>query len=277
MLEFEALLSSVALQVSNYQKTTRNKHVLFTACLGGHDNIMPIKFINNNLDCICFTDEERIDSNGWHYICVYFKYRDPRRLAKIFKILPHKFIFKYDCSLWIDANVMLKKDVLDLIDTHLPPEGVGLSFFQHPKRNCIYSEAVECKKWGKDRDEVIDLQVSKYINDGYPPENGLIRGGFIFRRHNNANVIKIMEHWWDEIDKNSVRDQLSFNFCAWKFNFDFNYISKYIADEYFEIVFHKKYVFYGNSIGGYFKSRVGWLVINASRVRNYFLKKIGLF
>ena len=33
-----------------------------------------------------------------------------------------------------------------------------------------------------------------------------------------------MEDWWLEIKHNSRRDQLSFNYIAWKNNFNFKYL-----------------------------------------------------
>lgn len=33
-----------------------------------------------------------------------------------------------------------------------------------------------------------------------------------------------MENWWEEIKYNSKRDQLSFNYVAWKNSFNFNYL-----------------------------------------------------
>ena len=40
----------------------------------------------------------------------------------------------------------------------------------------------------------------------------------------DTNVIKTMEDWWLEIKHNSRRDQLSFNYIAWKNNFNFEYL-----------------------------------------------------
>ena len=47
----------------------------------------------------------------------------------------------------------------------------------------------------------------------------------IIRRHNDLDGIKVMEQWWSEICYNSKRDQLSFNYSAWKQGIRFNYIS----------------------------------------------------
>ena len=46
----------------------------------------------------------------------------------------------------------------------------------------------------------------------------------ILRRHNEEDCIKLMESWWTEIQYNSKRDQLSFNYVAWKNKVKFNYI-----------------------------------------------------
>ena len=58
----------------------------------------------------------------------------------------------------------------------------------------------------------------------YPGNAGLITGMVILRRHNESDCIKVMEDWWTEIKYNSKRDQLSFNYCAWKNDLKFNYI-----------------------------------------------------
>jgi len=53
---------------------------------------------------------------------------------------------------------------------------------------------------------------------------GLITGGVILRKHNEQDCIKTMEDWWTEIKYGSKRDQLSFNYCAWKNKLKFNYM-----------------------------------------------------
>ena len=76
----------------------------------------------------------------------------------------------------------------------------------------------------KDDPNIIKKQVEKYQSEGYPSNNGLIKGGIILRRHNKKDIINSMEAWWEEVKYNSKRDQLSFNYIAWKQNLKFNYI-----------------------------------------------------
>ena len=70
----------------------------------------------------------------------------------------------------------------------------------------------------------IKKQIETYSLLGYPHKNNLITGMVIVRRHNEDDCIKAMEDWWTEIKYNSRRDQLSFNYVAWKNNLKFNYI-----------------------------------------------------
>ena len=92
-------------------------------------------------------------------------------------------------------------------------------------RDCVYKEAKAVISLGKDDTELVENQMDKYFEDGYPKSNGLIVSGLILRRHNEADVKKTMELWWEELKHGSKRDQLSFNYSAWKTNLEFNHIS----------------------------------------------------
>ena len=45
----------------------------------------------------------------------------------------------------------------------------------------------------------------------------------VLRKHNEPDVIKTMESHWNELKHNSRREQLSFNYVAWKNDFEFAY------------------------------------------------------
>ena len=66
--------------------------------------------------------------------------------------------------------------------------------------------------------------MERYISEGYPKNNGLTTNPIIVRNHNDSVVIKTMEDWWNEIKHNSKRDQLSFDYIAWKNEFNFVYL-----------------------------------------------------
>ena len=56
----------------------------------------------------------------------------------------------------------------------------------------------------------------------------------LVRKHNEIDVIEISEDWWEEVKSGSRRDQLSFNYVAWKNNFNIKYMDGDIRNnEYF--------------------------------------------
>ncbi len=132
-------------------------------------------------------------------------FKSPRMEAKIYKVLFHKFI-EDEYSIWVDGNFFLKYQE----DQYYSLLGdYDIAVMQHPKRNCVYEEAEECKKWNKDKHEIINEQVAKYRKEGYPEENGLGECNFIIRR-NTPEMRRLHEAWWAEICRHSSRDQISF-------------------------------------------------------------------
>ena len=146
----------------------------------------------------------------------------------------------------------MKNDINELVKKFL--QNANAAFYDHnqqplyDKRNCIYQEAQAIFNFGninmkknpkkgflnfKDNPKIIEKQIKKYHNEGYPSNNGLINGGVILRKHNENDCIKVMENWWEEIKYNSKRDQLSFNYVAWKNNFNFNYLEGHDRTNYY--------------------------------------------
>ena len=95
------------------------------------------------------------------------------------------------------------------------------------------------KKQYKDNMDIINNQVERYKLDGYPKNNGLARTTVVFRRHNEDDVVRQSEFWWEEMKYGSRRDQISFNYSAWKNNFEFDYIQEDIDDNEFFLYMKK--------------------------------------
>ena len=77
------------------------------------------------------------------------------------------------------------------------------------------------------------------MDNHYPRNNGLIVSGILLRKHNEEDVKVTMEKWWEELKYGSKRDQLSFDYSAWKTDLKFNYISGDIRNnKYFHLLSH---------------------------------------
>ena len=214
-----------------------NKKVVYTSVFGNYDDVVKPK-LPEGWDWKFFSEENSLPI-----------YEDNMRNAKRYKILPHRFLKEYEISIYIDGNYIIKRDVNELVDRYL--NDANAVFHNHnsqpayDKRNCIYDEARTILMFGeknmkitpergmknyKDNPEIIVNQMKRYMNDNYPEQNGLITGGVILRRHNEKDCIKVMEDWWKEIRYGSKRDQLSFNYVAWKNKFKFNYMNSDCRD-----------------------------------------------
>ena len=233
-----------------------NKKVIYTSIFGGYNKLLEPLYIPEGYDFIVFTDAD-IKSENWIVKKELPLYNDSSRNAKRYKILPHRFLSNYDISIYIDGNYEVKNNINELVEKFL--SNANAAFYDHnqqpsyDKRNCIYQEANAIFHFGqinmqrnpergllnyKDNPEIIKNQIIRYQKDNYPANNGLINGGVILRRHNEYDCVKVMEDWWTEIKYHSKRDQLSYNYIAWKNNFNFNYLEGHDRTNYY-FNFHK--------------------------------------
>ena len=209
-----------------------NKNVIYTAIFGGYDNLTEPSFIPDGWDFVCFTDSD-IKSDVWDVRKVKPLYKDSTRNARKYKILPHRFLSEYDVSVWVDGNILIRNNLNELVDDYL--QDCNIAMMNHNKnvldpRDCIYEEAQTILYFGKknnnykDDPKLIISQTEKYKHENYPQKNGLAVTMEVLRKHNEKDVIDTMNIWWDEIKYGSKRDQLSFNYSAWKTNLNFKWM-----------------------------------------------------
>jgi len=207
-----------------------SSNVVYTSIFGGYDDEVK-QNLPNGWDWKCFSEKNSLSI-----------YEDDNRNAKRFKVLPHRYLKDYEYSIFVDGNMQVKGNIDELIDKYL--KDANVAFFSHNNnhldaRNSAYEEAQTIFDLGeknmkrtpergilnyKDNPFVIQKQIEKYRLLRYPADNGLITGMVILRRHNEKDCIQAMEDWWTEIKYGSKRDQLSFNYVAWKNSLNFNYM-----------------------------------------------------
>ncbi|OUW62490.1 MAG: hypothetical protein CBD58_01780 [bacterium TMED198] len=228
-----------------------NKKVIYTSVFGCteennyhlHEPDVPL----DGWDFVCFTDNPNFKSNLWNICLVKPLYDDGARDAKRYKLKPHVFLKDYDISVWHDIEVKITKDIDSLVTDMLSKN--NLAILNHELcgrtvsgdlnvRKCVYEEAKfiqwlgdnNPKKKYKDNMDIIHAQVGRYRAWGYPENNGLARTTVMFMRHNESDVKEQMDTWWEEMKYGSRRDQISFNYSAWKNGFKFTYIQEDIDD-----------------------------------------------
>lgn len=194
--------------------------VVYTAITGGYDRLLRL-----NDQCVgsarqvAFLDAATRSgakaTGRWEVRDIESRDPDPRRQAKLRKVMPERFFPEARYSLWIDGNVALIHpfDIRRLIDEFLG--GADLCIARHHARTCLYQEAAVCRARRLDLADVIDRQMTRYRREGFPAGYGLNEAPVILRRHTDA-VREFDRLWWHEICRGSRRDQLSLNYVLWK-------------------------------------------------------------
>jgi GT2 family glycosyltransferase len=197
---------------------------VYTAIIGRYDTLKPACF--SSADFICFTDDPSLAARGWRVIPVASSDKCSQdmkiRTARRVKLLPHECLPDYDAWVWVDGNLSLKIDPSILLRTYL--HSCDLATFKYPgARDCLYEEAAACIKRGKDDKGLIQSQMTRYRSEGFPSHRGLVETSILVRR-NSPVVKRFDEQWWRELEIGSRRDQLSFNYVAWKLNFQYAHL-----------------------------------------------------
>lgn len=162
---------------------------------------------------VCFTDQP-IRSRGWEIVRMP-RQSAPTRASRLMKARSHRTV-DAEWSLWMDANFTLLVDPEQLLE-----HGEFVSF-RHRDRTRIADEAREIVRLGKARPDATARQLAAYQADGFDttaaPQRELSCNGVILRRHTPA-VVAMNEMWAGELDRHTLRDQMSLDYCAWKLSF----------------------------------------------------------
>ena len=220
--------------IINTRDPSVSQRVVYTSIYGNIDNLKEVESKDSAISYQCFTDNENLKSDSWNVIHSEDFFGSPRLTAKAFKLFPHLIFPNSQESLWVDGSYKIKKPLSQFFDECTNDKSIV--FYRHPLRDCPYKEAKVCILLGLDETGVIANQIRNYKELGMPEKNGLIHGAVIYRKHDNQDMCELMEDWWLEINKHSIRDQLSLNFIAWSKGIKINYVPEAtLADnEYFE-------------------------------------------
>ncbi|MDO5851958.1 MAG: glycosyltransferase, partial [Methanobacteriaceae archaeon] len=189
-------LKEVIKNKSNEINFSKNKLVIYTVITDNSDEISKPLYINDNFDYICFTNNPNLKSEFWQ-----IKLIENIELLK-YKTMPHKYLSKYDYSLWIDPNINIINNLEECLHKYL----------KNNKFLCI--ENIE------DNNKIIQKQLKQYESEGYLVNNNCIASEFIFRKHDDKDIINTMNCWYDESIKEGYDPNLSLNYACWKTNID---------------------------------------------------------
>ncbi|GAB4861428.1 hypothetical protein Ancab_036631 [Ancistrocladus abbreviatus] len=162
----------------------------------------------------------------WRIVVVKnLPYSDMRRVGKIPKLLPHRLFPSVRYSIWLDSKLRLQRDPLLILEYFLWRKGYEYAISNHYDRHCVWEEVAQNKKLNKYNHTIIDQQFAFYQADGLKRFNAsdpnqllpsnVPEGSFIIRAHTPmSNLFSCL--WFNEVDRFTPRDQLSFAYTYQK-------------------------------------------------------------
>ncbi|GHU78425.1 hypothetical protein AGMMS49992_29030 [Clostridia bacterium] len=202
---------------------------VYVAVFGGYDCIEEPKCKPDNIDYYVITDAspDKYISSAWKYVDIS-KYNDTihgyssRKKSRFFKMHPQLLFSDYEYSVFLDGSFTVIGDLNDFI---IKIGAYDLVTYKHWTRHCVYEEAKAIIKQRKDTLESVNKHIKHLKRDGMPYNYGLISSGILARRHTSLNK-QIMDFWWDECSKFSIRDQLSLPYVLYKLGIPVGKITK---------------------------------------------------
>ncbi|PKU77273.1 uncharacterized protein LOC110094319 isoform X1 [Dendrobium catenatum] len=155
----------------------------------------------------------------WRIVVVRnLPYEDARRNGKVPKLLLHRLFPNARFSLWVDGKLELVVDPYQVLERFLWRRNASFAISRHYKRFDVFEEAEANKAAGKYDNASIDYQIEFYKREGLtryselklPITSDVPEGCVIIREHIPiTNLFTCI--WFNEVDRFTSRDQLSFS------------------------------------------------------------------
>ena len=213
-----------------YKKFPDLKIAVYTSITGGYDDLKDPFYVDDNLDYYAFTDEHtHVHSSVWKEIKII---GCPENLSnaqknRYVKLNADDFLKltgrDYDYSIYIDGTIRITCDIKPLVYS-LHDSGKSLALHMHSVRDCVYMEAVALFIFGILNYDDVKKQMDVYKSEGFPENFGLFENPVMIRKSHDSELNSIMLDWWAQLNKYTVRDQLSLPYVLWKHGLDKSYV-----------------------------------------------------
>lgn len=177
--------------------------IIYTSIFSNYDTLKEPGIITPGWRYVCFTDQS-LRSKVWEVVQTPI-IDTPQKTARRLKILFHNYL-QDEVSIYIDASFIINCNLNQWMLTHFKEP---ITVVKHPIRDCVYEEAETVVRNKRKGIEGISQQIESYRQE-VPPHNGLIQSGLLMRSK-TPEIISLMEDWWKEVDKHSLRDQIAFS------------------------------------------------------------------
>ena len=223
---------------------------IYTVITGNYDTIKQPLVFTPGADYFLFTNNPTIQDAGvWkvvHIPSLNIGSRSEKEnnilLSRKVKMLVHEYLPQgYDVSVYVDADMLLKKSFSELLDTMA--DNRLMAACRHSYCASVREEINDLINKGMVDTHQVEQQWQRYVGWGFKDDLGISENGLLIRRHHDARVIQLMELWWKEYQHGCLRDQVSLMPCMHRLGFMpyFQFIEENIRQNaYVDVMRHKE-------------------------------------
>jgi hypothetical protein len=195
-----------------------SRKIAFYTCLFGRYDFIskPNKELIKKFNFYIITNQKDFNRKNWNKIYVNKKNYNNFLLSRYYKFFFHQKIKRYEYSVYLDGNVLLKNNFIELLNKFINSnKEIGL--FKHSSRKNVYQELdanlANNKIEKNDKEKILKF----FKKNKYYSLNDLSENCVILRKHNSKKLFKTMTCWWRLLRFFIKRDQISLPYALWKY------------------------------------------------------------
>ena len=218
----------------------KGRTIIYSVLTGNYDSIHELLYKEDGIEYVLFTNNPGITSKTWKVVFISGDI-DNVLLSRKIKILPHQYLPEgFDHSIYVDANAIVYGE-LSLLTSYLNEEK-SFAVSRHHERNSVKDEVSTLIERKMVPSKEATDQYLRYQSEGFQDDLGLAECSILVRKHNEKDLQRVMELWWEEFQRGVRRDQVSLMPCLQRLNYSkFVFMDGYVRHNQFcRIVDHKK-------------------------------------
>jgi len=177
---------------------------------------------------LLFTDQNDVKSNFWDVVYLEKEALPDRRVSRLPKILPYRWLPEiFDQSLYLDNSVLITSNLRnywELLDDY------DFIMFPHPSRDNVIQEVNHLTKLQHYEYSKMHEMIIEYEKLGYNLNTKIGMGTILIRNHKTETSKKQQDIWMNQVLYGSERDQISMGYSLWKSKIKYKFINKSIRN-----------------------------------------------
>ncbi len=215
-----------------------DKGVVYTTVFNDYDILHDPDIVTPELDYICFTNNPKLKSKIWNIKLINDFYMDYNQENNLIKMFPHKYLKNYDYSIWVDSDFKIIGNMDDFINIYSSDAPMFVTnYLNNEFSNNQLKDYISLSN----EEFNIENRVNQYNEKRFPNYEKMIATSILYRRHDDSNLRKVMEDWYDETKNICNVDQLTLPYVINKNKFNFDVINMFsLKNNFFEYCPNRK-------------------------------------